>query len=334
MAGLLEKLNSYPKTNRVFLEGEGDDTIEEQIEQESVPEEPKSQPETKSEPDNKPEPVETSTEDKEPPRNAPKAEKEAYRERKLKAADAEKKAEKDRADRLEKQLEAIQKEKDDWKKQAEIVASNRYAPAKEEKPVAKANNQLPDIATDPVGHLSQRLNQSEQRYQSLEAERTNERAFRELESLESAYSKKNPEHDAVMKHAEDESVKRNMLLNPNANESQLRSNFKTSKLETVVKLMSQGMSEADAVEKVHNMSKVIFGYQPKPAADPVADKEAAAKAKFAAVQKNKAKSGTGLGAGGSAPDADLIGNAKTNSKSLREIAKMSKSEKDAYYRDM
>lgn len=335
MAGLLEKIKSLPQTNRVYFEGEGSDNT---AQGETSHEEHQTPPETKPEaaqPEKKVEaekPVEEAIGDVEPPKNAPKAEKDAYRERRLKAADEEKADAKREAAELKKELEREKQEKADWKRQAETVAQRPQQPRTEAAQPAKAET-LPDITKDPVGHLSQRLEQNEQRYKSLEDQNTNDRAFRELESLESAYAQKNPEHTDVMKFGEDESVKRNMLLNPNANEKQLRDNFKASKLDTVVKLMRSGLSEDAAVAKVHEMTKIIFGYQPKAAPVVVEDKTAAEKAKFAAVQKNKAKSGSGLAAGGSSANADRVGNARTNPLPLKEIAKLTKEQKNAYYAD-
>lgn len=332
MSALLEKMNSLPKSTTAILgdddagapEGNEDNNTDKPANGDDVGnEEEADEPVDKR---TKAAPSSEADEDKEPPKTAPKAEKDAYKQRKLKQADEEKAAAKADAERLKQELEEARKEKEEWKKQAQRTDR---PPATQATPVEK-KDPAAEMAKDPVAFLAKGLDEANKRINSFENEKTTNAASAELAEMETKYkTEKATDYDDVMKHAEDAEVAKMQIANPKLTEASIRKAFKDDKLKAAVMFLVQGR---DPVEGLYQLAKTGYGYQPKTTpADTKTEKSEAEKKRFDAVNKNKNKSATGLSAGGHTGAVEVRGPETTKKRTLRDFASLTKEQKDADY---
>lgn len=332
--GLLDKIKELPQGNSIDLAAPSNNQIEEidddqgnkEIVETNAPEK-----------EGKEEPVkpETSEEDKEPAKDATQEVRDAYKQRKLKKADEDAKAAKADAEQARKEAKEAREQAEQWRKQAEAIASRPVAPVAQQ--TAQPQETSIDPNKDPVGYLVNEVNGIKKQYSTLENSLTVKAASDELSGMERAYADKAPDYNDVMKHAEDTEVKKALLINPKASEAAIRQKFKDDKVKAAVNFMVHGR---DPVEGLYNYAKTAYGFQPKAQVESAEDKaarekeskDAAEKARFAAVNKNKAKGASGLSAGGSAGDTELRGPDSTKGRKLKDFARLTKAQKDADYR--
>lgn len=330
MSALIDKMNSLPKASSVILGGDDEIVINDQQEGASEAEPAKEQLKDQQEPAATEKPKEAAQEDKEPPANATKEQREAYKQRKLKAADEAAASSKAEAEKYKKEAEDARKEREEWKKQAQDVA-RRSAPTPDPAKQTPAKQEI-DITKDPVGYLAKGLEDVNKRYEALEIQQTTVAAKAELAELENDFAKSNADYHDLMKHAEDTEVKKAKLFNPNANEAAIRANFQNDKIKAAVTLLANGH---DPVKGLYDLTMASYNYQPK-AKEPdpklaTDKKKADEKSRFDAVNKNKSKSATGLSAGGSTTETEVRGPSTTKKRTLRDFAKLTKEQKDADY---
>jgi len=266
--------------------------------------------------------VEEDTEDEEgeAEEKPEKPEVEGYRKRKIKAFEKEAQEAKERADRLEKQLMDLSSK----------LAEPRYI--EQPKPKEEAVK-VPDRYADPDAWVEHMLTQGQtgiesvqKELQAMKLEQVYSAAQSQLIDLENAYKVSNPSYDAVIKNAVDREVKREMALDPKANETAIRAKAVRERAELAAHFLRQGK---DPVASIHNFMVEVYGDVPQE----TVKKDTNEKTKFEAVTKNKAKSATGLGSGGRNADSSEIVAGSGKKLSVAQFSKLSPEEKARAFSD-
>lgn len=312
--GLVDKIKELPQSKTATMdeitgggEGEHDNALTDKV----VREEKK--PAAKTE--------EVHEEDKEPEKDAPPAEVDAYRQRKVKKADKEKDDAKREAEEAKRDL-ARERERAD---RLERIALERAQP---EKKPAEASKPAPTLETDPRGfveNVAKNTEDVQKELVALKTERIYRQAEEELADHEKGFAQKTPDYSDALKWAEDREVANEKAMNPNANEALVRRNFKAQKLQAAARAAANGRNPAEVLYQL----TVNAGYQKKQSTEEEHKPDPAKN--FDAVKKNKEKS-TGLSAGGRSGASDSAGPENAKGLTLKDFAKLSKDKKDSIYK--
>lgn len=237
-----------------------------------------------------------------------------YKERKIKAAEKRELEATERANRLEAQLIEVTK--------------NLSAPKQaEQKPAIR------DRAVDPQGWAQDMAVKGQQEQQQIvydlkqikfDNAMTSAKSY--VASLEKEYSKDHPDYEEAIKYGFDREVAKQKLINPKANESEIRAGLENDKIKLAAHFRSIGV---DPIEGMHKMMKDVYGY--KPAAKEEDKEETSEADKFDSVKKNKAKSATALTAGGRTSNVQTLGSDSARKITVAQFQKMSPTERDKVF---
>lgn len=315
--GLIDKINELPKSKTATLDEitggkpeEQDNELENKPVEEAAPE-----PEAKDEP--------AEVEDKEPAKDAPKEEVDAYKQRKVKKADRER----EEAIRRAEAAEAREKEAVARAERMEKLALQRQE-AERSKPEPEQSKKAATIDENPRGFVegvAKDVQDVAAELKAVKLQNQRRAAEDELSTYERGFAEKTPDYADALKWAEDIEVAKAKVLNPSANEAEIRENFKMDKLRAAGMAVMNGRNPA---EVLYNLT-VNAGYQKKTAA--TEEQKADPVKNFDAVKRNKEKS-SGMSGGRSAEGEKQDGPEKAKGMTLKEFARLPKDKKDAIYK--